>query len=245
MTQAITTGDEMPADFPSEAYNNFHRQNFVNTFDVATRHPEAWAQYGGAINGVAYRFLGMQRAHDDFLRAFSPNGASRTDEEIAFHTFFVCALSVVECSAYAAYGVLSMIDHSAFPITKDALRRATSPVAVALACTGDPRLGQLGAAFGAIDHSPVYRQLKEIRNTLSHRQAPPRHIFLELHDGPAPPPAPPRSTELQFGHLLLPAAAPASLEIDSTTLNPYRAWVIDALMLVLDGLQSVASEIPH
>lgn len=245
MARTNTTGDEMPADFPTQIYNGFHGQTFDNTFDVAARHPDAWPQYGGAFNAIAYRFIGMSRAHDDFRRAFTPSGASRCDEEIALHAFFVCGLSAVECSAYAAFGILSMIDNSRFPITVDTLKRETSPSAISRACSGDAVLDALGTSFGAIDQSPIYRELKEIRNTLTHRQSPPRKIFLTAHAGASRPPAPERPTELQLGHLRLSRSAPTSIDFQSTMLDPYRAWVVTALTSAIQGMQSVAPAIPH
>jgi hypothetical protein len=245
MARTITTGDEMPADFPLQAYNAFHSGAFVSTFDVAGRHPAAWEQYGGAINAVPVRFLGMHRAHEDYRRASSPTGSGRTGEDIAMHGFFVCALSSVECCSYAAYAVLSMIDIIRFPVTGRSLRRLTAPNEIARLCAGDAALNALEAAFRTIDQSQNYQQLADIRNALTHRQVLPRDIPLAVNEGASSGSVQPLSDGLRFRHLHLPTTAPLSLDVEPSMLDPYRAWVVTALTAALDGLQAVAALIPR
>jgi hypothetical protein len=83
-----------------------------------------WSSYAGGFNGVAFRFAAADEAHERVSAAFSaPNtlksSGPRLRQEEALFSFYVNAVSAVECLYFGLYNVGACLGTSQFRVTSD------------------------------------------------------------------------------------------------------------------------------
>jgi hypothetical protein len=163
----------VPADFDQTAYRNL--------FEAATQFHgrSAWPSYASGANAVAYRFAAADESHERFVvaitgaDAFRLNGPRYTQEESLF-TFFVNALSTLECLHFALYNLGACVKPGAFPAeTRDDLRGVSIKETTRrfkMAYSGTP----FTKTLLALRDSTELKALIGYRDFLTHRGVPPR-----------------------------------------------------------------------
>jgi hypothetical protein len=172
-----TVGIDLPSDFPNVPYTAIGAQ-----VQAAPRHGDQTFHFGGAWNGIAYRFLSCANADDCFTLLVSPSAATspeqRFSQDEALFTFFVTGLSVIECFFYGLYWIGSMADTTTFPIlAPNRLRDIAADRTMELIENG-PHARLFAAAFARLrarttpgnwQNTPEYSEWKNVRNILAHR----------------------------------------------------------------------------
>src|SRR5690349_17383537 len=115
-TKVNTVGLEMPDDFPADAYNAVHA-----AVGAKPRPPGPMAEWAGAWNAVAWRFMSLADNDAAFTDNVRRTGGGRTPserylQERELFSFFVTGLSTIESFCYGLYAVASMIDSANFPL---------------------------------------------------------------------------------------------------------------------------------
>src|SRR6266513_4666319 len=159
-----TVGIEVPLDFPTATYNEFHEK----ISPLQPKHSEAYKHYAGGWNAVAYRFASAADYDREFTRSIQTSTCvtERNIQEHSLFGFFMSGVAVLDSAAYALYAVAYMIAPGKFLLT-ELHRIAFSSVAVSFAThfSADP----LASTLKAISENPEMIQLREIRNVLGHR----------------------------------------------------------------------------
>ena len=169
-----TVGLEMPDDFPSNSYEAIH------TLVTARKdtYPDAWREYAGAWNAVAYRFLSCARhdeAFTDTVRRFGtspppPQGFTQEDELFGF---FVTGLAAIESLCYGLYFVGAMTDGTNFPAVD---LRGIEPAKTVAQFSGAFPNENITTALVQLKDDKDFKDWKEIRNILGHRVSPGRRF---------------------------------------------------------------------
>jgi len=122
LVKSADTPCPVPADFDGDSY---HR---VAAGAAAFSHRSAWSSYASGMNAVAYRFAAADESHERFVAAItasdalSPSGP-RYLQEVSLFSFFVNALSTIECACFAIYNLGACVKPGAFPAgTREDLR---------------------------------------------------------------------------------------------------------------------------
>jgi hypothetical protein len=178
MTVAQTIGIEMPGDFPTAAYNAVN----IKLGPLQPTNPALWAEYASGWNSVAIRFKTTTDADVAFTRSIKQGTAPSHDErqlqEESLFTFFVAGLAVIESFSYALFAIASMKRPADFPMSATEQRKNIRPDVMrqkySVYFPGSP----VNSKFSALLDSPEYREWRDIRNILSHRQAPPRQHYV-------------------------------------------------------------------
>lgn len=169
----------MPRDFAVEPYEAI-RSRVVAKKDA---YPHSWAQYAGAWNAVAYRFLSCADHDRAFIESIkragnAPPQPERYRQERELFGFFVTGLAAIESLCYGLFAIGSMLDAQNFPISTPRDMRSISPEKTAKQfAAAFPKEG-ITAALQQMRSAQDFRDWKEIRNLLAHRSAPGRAFHL-------------------------------------------------------------------
>jgi hypothetical protein len=178
-----TTGIEMPADFPRAPYD----RAFLKVRSIAYTHPQMFDHFGGAWNAISYRFMALCFHGDNFCASVVlPQGPApayyvkRYEEERELFGFFSNCFSTFESFFYGMYAVGSYLDPANFPMATPKDQQGVSPTstdkAYKKAFPSDPFIAALTNVFA----DARFRELREIRNILTHRTAPGRKMFVGI-----------------------------------------------------------------
>lgn len=173
----------MAADFPRNGYDRV----FLKVRSVANARPQMFDHFGGAWNAISYRFMAMCFHGDTFSASIVlPQGPRQTyfmkryGEERELFGFFSNSFSTFESFFYGMFSVGNYLSPYDFPMATAKDQQAVSPTntdrAYRKAFPGDPIL----AAFTAVFSDTRFRELREIRNILTHRTAPARKMFVGI-----------------------------------------------------------------
>jgi hypothetical protein len=180
--QALTTnGLVMPDEFPISAYQAVHAT--VRKHNQAN--PPMYEQWSGAWNAVSYRYLAVTEYSASFTQSVvdrtgtaSVEGRHRQERDL--FGFFGSAVSALEATFYGLYAIGGFLAPSQFPLATAENQRNVTPsttrAAFARAFGGDAMVGTMDSVTG----DSKYRELREIRNVLTHRAAPGRMFFLQV-----------------------------------------------------------------
>ena len=174
-----TIGLVMPNDFAAEPYEAI-RSRVVAKKEA---YPHSWAQYAGAWNAFAYRFLSCadhDRAFIGSIRRFgnSPPQPERYKQERELFGFFVTGLAAIESLCYGLFAIASMLDAQNFPITKPDHMRSINPEKTTKQFAVAFPEEDITAALQQMCTAQDFRDWKEIRNILAHRSTPGRVFHL-------------------------------------------------------------------
>lgn len=213
----LTTGLQMPEDFPVVPYEAIHR-SVARTKDD---HPHAWEQYSAAWNAVAHRFASCAYHDSEFTESIlrpgtAPPPPERHLQERALFGFFANGLSTIESFCYGLFAIGAMIDPETFQITTDKQMSKVKPKKTAKKFEGRFAEEGITSALQHMRGSHKYRDWKVVRNILIHRTAPGRTIRL----------GGPRAS---------PALWKSGIEIDSNTTPSRREWLAETMRTLLNG----------
>ena len=175
----FTTGLVMPKDFDVEPYEAIH----LRVSASSKVYPDSWAQYAGAWNAVAYRFLSCADHDRTFTESIqragdAPAQPERYIQERELFGFFVTGLAAIESLCYGLFAIASMLDSQNFPIKTPSDMKSITPKKTAKQFKEAFPRESITTALNKIVTAQEFREWKEIRNILAHRVAPGRVIYL-------------------------------------------------------------------
>jgi len=219
-----SAGISMPSTFNGSAHDavNKHLSRYMRLRELQ------WKSFASGWNAVAYRARAAAEYDEEFTRSVALSGSPEPEErfrqEQALFGFFVCALSSLECFFYSAYCIASIINDKAFPIsTPENLRFKPEDVANKFA---DEFEGEtISLRLGGCVRSPIYAELREIRNVLAHRGSLPR-AFSEggEQDGSVMMPSTPAALSTLWNY---------DFAVDMKTTSKRQQWVSRTLWHLL------------
>jgi hypothetical protein len=176
-------GIVVPEDFPVGAFEAIHAR-IVQTVESQS---SLYAEYSGALNGIAYRYLAMTQYSDEFTASITKAGGGHTSEdryrqERALFGFFTSGLSALESTFYLMFSVGAFLSPAAFPMTTRREQQAVTPSSTLAAYRKTFPADALLNAFKSVLEDQAYLELRHIRNVLAHRAAPGRQIYLAVGD---------------------------------------------------------------
>ena len=223
-TKATIAGVELPGDFPGAAYDAVH----ACMQDRRSANEDVWAQYGGAWNAIAYRYLACAESDEAFTRSIkirgdAPPAPYRYEQERDLFLFFVAGLSSFEAFCYGIHAIAAFVNLGKFPIGTDSDRRAVNPERTRERLQAIFPGESLTSTLDSVLATQEMREWKEIRNVLIHRAHPGREIRV---GGP--------STD--------PSIWKVGIAIDVKTTNVRRSWLSDTLSQLLEDAEKFARQ---
>jgi len=227
-TTLTSVGFTVPSDFPSEAHERIHRL-LVKYKDT---NPIQWRSFGLGWNGLAYRYRAMAEYDEQYASSIEAFGNSPPPEERykqgkALFGFFVSAVSTIECFFYSTYWFGAILKPGKFPASSKALK--LYPVDIAKKFEVDFPGDSLSKQMIRCVHEPMYAEMKDVRDALSHRGMLPRQFYRGgERNGMATMPTNPKDLSNQWQY---------NLSIDERTTAIRRQWLSGQLK----GLTSAAN----
>lgn len=235
----------IPADFDQESY---HRLGAA----VAAFHDRTpWRSFASGFNAVAFRFAAADESHDRFVAAitasdaFSPSGP-RYAQEVSLFSFFVNALSTLECLCFALYNLGACIKPGAFPAqTSDDLRKVDIKQ-TARRFKQDFHGEPLSRRLVDLRDSKELKALRTHRDSLAHRGAPPRRHLIEKVEGGIVQMQSAKSAIVASNPKDVPANWTMDLEVGTNITAEPRAWLATTTnRLLLEAAAFVESGAPR
>lgn len=220
-TKLASLGLLMPPGFHTGAHDKVH-SCLVKYKDT---HPTQWRSFGLGWNGVAYRYRAMAEYDEQFTTSIKNSGNSPPSEERykqdnTLFGFFVCAVSTIECFFYSTYWMGVILKPNEFPSDSKNLKYLYAEnIADKLNANfhGDALTEQMRRCID----DPMYTDMKDIRDVLSHRGMLPRTFYRGGgRDGMATMPTNPKDTSDQWQF---------DLQVDVQTTASRRQWLDNML----------------
>jgi len=227
--QVKAVGINLPDGFPQRAYDAVHAK-----VHSGSRREEQVFHYGGAWNGIAYRFMSCADADDQFTKLIAEpqSHLNRFHQDEALVKFFVSGLSVIETFFYGLYWIGSMAEPGRFPIvTGNHLRgieagktmdRFRAGPHMALFTRSFAALQTQDRATGKWENTAPYAELKEVRNILAHRASYGRVVNMAAGGG------------VQLDDIWRVRDIPLNDQLTRSR----RAWLVATLSGLLDGAEA-------
>jgi hypothetical protein len=147
-----------------------------------------------AWKGVAYRWKALDLADVDFKK-YVPDGRYSFLMEAALFSFFTCAVSSVEITYFAFYGLIAQLWPKEFGLISSNPRNVIPKTVLDAYATRYPA-EPLTTVLRGVVQSDEYSDLAAIRHELSHRGTQTPGIFLNLPICPDKvPEAPPKPVD--------------------------------------------------
>lgn len=177
-------GLQMPSDFPTPS--------FEAAYLSATRlqgSPDE--HFAGAWNAVSYRYRALVDYGNSFGTSISrdgvaPEAALRFAQERDLFGFFSSAFSIFEAFYYGMFAVGSTLSPSTFPFVTASDRQRVGVASTIAAYKRTWPTEPLIETFELMASDPLYRELRDARNVLTHRVAPGRTIYASFSDDGPP-----------------------------------------------------------
>ncbi len=222
----------MPTEFPVKEYEGFMSAAKGVLLQVKNN---AWKEFGGASNLIAWRFRGTYEYMNHYLKSWKELGANVGFEELyrrerSLFGMFSSAVSCLESASYASYALASHPEVLGVPFGETEQRKCNPRQlrnTLASCSPGSP----LVTGLSEIIDSQEWRLLIDFRNRMNHRSNIPRVISGAM--GSEPPPA----KALQFSAT---SSSPA-WEADESHLMSLFCWLTRSLGQVLIGGGLLAS----
>lgn len=220
----LTTIDiAMPPDFPVTPYEAIHSRMVTKN----NTYPNSWAQYSGAWNAVAYRFLSCAYHSDAFTESVrrvgnSPPSPERCKQEQELFGFFVTGLAAIESLCYGLFAICSILNPREFPITLPSNLRVITPEKTKEKFLSVFPSEALTTALQQMLDSQDFKDWNEIRNILVHRSAPGRNFY-------------------EGGHNHGEALWIRGIQIDTNTTVSRRSWLAGTLSTLLNGADTLTN----
>ena len=227
MSKLTSVGFIPPPDFPAEAHNKVHQ--CLNKYKDT--HGVQWSLFSLGWNGLAYRYRAMVEYDEQFTTSVKEFGNSPPFEERykqgkALFSFFVNAVSIIDCFFFSAYCIASILKPDEFPLSKSKDLKFYPEDVKRDFATRFPK-DNLSIALGLCLDESTYKEINSIRNVLTHRGMPPRRFYRGgerngMATMPTNLPAP--SDQWQF-----------DLPVDAQTTASRRQWLSNTLKGLMDS----------
>lgn len=180
-------GLTMPDEFPFAAYESIHRRmapwSGINN--------DVYGQFAGAWNAVSYRYRALADYDESFTASISthgagPNAIERYRQECDLFGFFSNGFSTFEAFFYAVFATGAFIQPAAFLIATPADQQRITAGRTIEAYARTFSNDAIAAALQEITNDTAYKELRDIRNVLTHRSAPGRTIHVAFGSEAAP-----------------------------------------------------------
>ena len=173
--------DALPADFDLDRHDNI--QIFVKT--KKDMFPPSWEQFRPAWRAVPLRLLWATEHHVTFTESINRAGSAppwpdRYIQDRESFAFFVSGLSAIEVSCYAIYAVGSIVSPLHFPILLRQDLRRISPESTNDRLKSAFPNELLSSSVHSVITDALFKEWKQIRNSLIHHCAPARTIYASL-----------------------------------------------------------------
>lgn len=213
-------GFKVPPNFPMSSYDEIRLilEKYKDT------HKAQCKSFGLGWHGVAYRYRALFEYDLKFTDSVTVSNAPPPEERYqqgkALFGFFINSLSVIECFFYAMYSIASILEPVRFPITRaEDLNFYPEHVESKYSSCFSGEL--IATEMNQCLNEPIYKDMKDIRNVITHRGMPPRAFHIgDDRNGMAFMPANIRDPSDQW-HFDFP--------IDSQTTSTRRQWLVDSL----------------
>lgn len=172
--------------FPHESYERI----YSTVTDNWASH-SMYEHFSGGWTALAYRFHAAVDSGAQFQESIKKFGASpeaqeRFAQERAVFDYFSCGFSSFEAAFYGIYAVGGFLKPNSFPLAQPKDQQSISPnKAVRLyteAFPGNP----INNHFTEFLENAGYQEWREIRNVLTHRTAPGRHMYVSIGSDDTP-----------------------------------------------------------
>lgn len=177
-------GIEMPDDFAIDPYEavRLRVSKLQNVADSIR------AEYSGAWNGVAIRFLSCAEHDEAFAELMrqhgsSPDSRERYQQERELFGFFVTGLSAFESVLYGLHAIAAMLRPSAFPMDNESERIGITPGRVLVRLEAMFAEEQITKVLSRVSREPQLTEWRKIRNVLAHRAHPGRIVSVGRPEG--------------------------------------------------------------
>lgn len=173
-----TIGIVMPEDFAVEAYEAI----YCRVVKKIGTQSNSYDEFASAWNAVAYRFLSCTEYNKTFTESIQKSGNApphqeRYVQERALFGFFLNGLATIESLCYGLFAIGSILLVQYFPFTIPEDKRRVSPEETTLRFKAAFPKDDITAILRDMTNSKGYRDWKNVRNVLTHRSAPGRHIY--------------------------------------------------------------------
>jgi hypothetical protein len=227
MSKLTTVGFIPPSDFPTGAHDKVH-SCLVKYKDT---HPAQWRSFGLGWNGVVYRYRAMAEYDEQFTTSIKNYGNSPPSEERykqgnTLFGFFVCAVSAIECFFYSTYWMGVILKPNEFPSDSRNLKHLYAET-IAEKFNANFHGDALTEQMKRCVDDPMYTDMKDIRDVLSHRGMLPRTFYRGgERDGMATMPTNPKDSSDQWQY---------DFPVDVQTTTSRRQWLCNILKGLIDS----------
>jgi len=184
MQKLSTNGLVMPAEFPTASYEAVYSVLVKR----AQANAQLYEQFSGAWNAVSYRYLAVVECSEAFTASIVEHGTGpepleRYRQERDLFAFFSNGVSAVDASFYGLFAIGAFLSPNHFPMTapedQQRVSAGSTRGAYAKAFPGDPIL----TVLDALSKNAAYQEWRDVRNTLTHRAAPGRRMYVGIPEG--------------------------------------------------------------
>lgn len=233
----------LPGDFPEADLEEVVR--FASILDSKRRAQhggqpcDEWRAFVSGYHGVRERFRAMTEAEEVYVGTVPESNETRENmyrQNRALFDFFTNALSVIETLCYACFGLAAQLRPSAFPMSDEKALRAITPKATLdkfeLIFPKEPLTEALRDALA----DPTLEELKDARNTLSHRGNPPRQysVTFEASVGLG------AAQHKYIGGAKGDPPTWHGIRLDPAALEQRRTWLVGHVVTIVAALLSFA-----
>jgi hypothetical protein len=176
----------MPRDFPASTFEAIQQK--LETVRQQAGH----SQFIGAWNAVSYRFKACTEYDKSFTASIANHGPApgqpmRYQQERDLFGFFGSGISVFDAFYFGMFAIGTLVLPPNFPLSTTDDEKRVHPQSTIKAYLqsfpGDPFVSVLDA----IIEDQAFKELRDIRNVLTHRAAPPRALGLAVGAGASIP----------------------------------------------------------
>lgn len=173
-----SNGLHVPHDFPIVQYESIH-----GTIAANFGSNSLYEHYAGAWNALAYRYRAAVDHGNIFVKLFKVNGATpppeeRYEQERTLFDFFSSSFSVFESTFYGLFVIGAFLVPSGFPLSTAKEQQKVSPTTTQNSFSHTFPNDQILNVFAELFGDPHYKELREVRNILTHRTAPGRLTYV-------------------------------------------------------------------
>lgn len=185
MTTSNKIGIDMPADFPTEAYDavgdkiGFRVGGNIGAANLAYAF---WTEYAAGWNAVGYRFRTAADADTAFTASIAsvPTHEEYRIQEEALYAFFVTGYFAIESFAYALFAIGAMLKPKEFPMCTEEDLSKINPKRTTKKFKSEFPGTSIHKAISNLLVDSKFVEWGKFRNVLAHRQAPRRESAIHL-----------------------------------------------------------------
>jgi hypothetical protein len=172
-------GIEMPDDFPTQPYEAIHNRMSIKRDSYL----DAWREFAAAWNAVAYRFLSCTEHDKAFTESVKRFGKTPPHfewyiQQRELFGFFVTGFSCIESFCYALFAIGAILEPTKFPFVTPKEKKEVSWKKTINNYEGAFPNEELTILLSKLEENEKFKEWRTVRNILSHRCAPGRHIYV-------------------------------------------------------------------